>query len=66
MKTPFWQANNCYGILVVKPTATPQEIKSGYHEASLRHHPDHGGSHEAMVRVVLAYEVLSNPVDRVR
>src|SRR5258705_2619938 len=65
MKTPFWQANNCYEILGAKPAASPQEIKSAYREASRRHHPDHGGSHEAMVRVVLAYEVLSNPVERV-
>lgn len=65
MKTPFWEANNCYAVLGTKPSATPQEIKSAYREAALRNHPDHGGSHDAQVRVNLAYETLSNPVDRV-
>ena len=55
---------NCYQILNVPPTATPQEIKSGYKKASLQHHPDTGGSHDVQVNIILAYEVLSDPIQR--
>lgn len=55
---------NCYQILGVPPTATLQEIKRSYKQISLQHHPDRGGSHENQVKVNLAYEVLSDPIQR--
>src|SRR6266511_833994 len=66
MKVNFWQSNNCYVILGITPKASPREIKTAYREASSRCHPDReGGSDEAMMRVNLAYEVLSDAVERV-
>jgi hypothetical protein len=38
-----------------------KKIKSNYRAAATRAHPDHGGSHDAMVKVNLAMEVISNP-----
>jgi len=55
---------NCYDALGVAPNATLQEIKTAYRQASLRSHPDRGGSHEAQVRVNLAWETLSDPISR--
>lgn len=55
---------NCYKILGVSQNATPQEIRLAYKQASLRSHPDKGGSHDAMVAVNLAYSILSNPIER--
>lgn len=55
---------NCYKILGVSQNATPQEIRLAYKQTSLRSHPDRGGSHDAMVAVNLAYNILSNPIER--
>lgn len=55
---------NCYKVLGVSQNATPQEIRFAYKQASLRSHPDRGGSHDAMVAVNLAYNILSNPIER--
>ncbi len=38
-----------------------KKIKSGYRAAASIAHPDHGGNHEAMVKVNRAMEVVSNP-----
>lgn len=65
MASRLWEFANCYLVLSVPPTASPQEIKSAWRTASRRHHPDHGGSHGAMVRVNAAHDVLSDPVSRV-
>jgi curved DNA-binding protein CbpA len=64
MPSEQWKLFNCYEVLGASPTATPQEIRTSYKQASLRHHPDRGGSHDAQVKVNLAYEVLSNPIER--
>ena len=40
------------------------DIRRARNEASSRYHPDHGGSHEAQVRINIAYQVLSNPITR--
>lgn len=53
-----------YKILGVSPSATAAEIKTAYHQAAKRSHPDAGGSAEAMQRVNEAYATLSNPLDR--
>jgi hypothetical protein len=53
-----------YKILGVSPSATAAEIKTAYHQAAKRAHPDAGGSAEAMQRVNEAYATLSNQLDR--
>ena len=55
---------DCYKVLGVSPKASPHEIRNAYKQASFRGHPDRGGSHDAQVRVNLAYEVLSDPIQR--
>ena len=59
-----WEQLNCYKVLDIHPTSSPQEIRSAWKQASLKSHPDHGGSHDAQVKVNLAYEVLSDPISR--
>ena len=55
---------DCYKLLGVPQSAGPQEIRNAYHRASLRAHPDRGGSHDAQVRLNLAHEILKDPVLR--
>lgn len=55
---------NCYEALGISAVSTPEEIKSAWRKASLKAHPDVGGSNEAQAKVNLAYEVLSDPVLR--
>jgi S1-C subfamily serine protease len=54
-----------YDVLGVTPDATPEHVRSAYRRAVLRDHPDRpGGSHERMVLVNEAWEVLSDPASR--
>lgn len=55
---------DCYKILSISRTATPQEIRNAYLKKSKEHHPDVGGSNEQQVRVNIAYSILSNPLER--
>ena len=64
MPSEQYKQLNCYQVLRIPHNATPSEIRSAYKQASLQSHPDTGGSHEAQVRVNLAYEILSNPIER--
>jgi hypothetical protein len=64
MSDAQWEQFNCYKELEISPAASPQDIRRARNEASSRHHPDHGGSHEAQVRINIAYQVLSNPITR--
>lgn len=59
-----WEQFDCYKELEISPAAAPQDIRRARNEASSRHHPDLGGSHEAQVRINIAYQVLSNPITR--
>src|SRR5262245_41172537 len=59
-----WEKFNCYKELEISPAASPQDIRRARNEAATRYHPDHGGSHEAQVRINIAYQVLSNPITR--
>lgn len=64
MPTATYTEFDCYKLLGVAPGAGPQEIRKAYHRASLRAHPDRGGSHADQVRLSLAYEILKDPVLR--
>jgi hypothetical protein len=64
MPVAQWEQFNCYKELEISPAASLQEIRRARNEAASRHHPDRGGSHEAQVRINLAYQVLSNPITR--
>lgn len=59
-----WRQFDCYKTLNISSTATPDEIRVAYRKTSLKTHPDSGGSHNAQIRVNLAYEILSDPISR--
>src|SRR5690606_4113698 len=48
-----------YRTLHLLPTAPPEVAKAAYRALAQIHHPDRGGSHEAMQRVNTAWETLS-------
>lgn len=56
--------SNHYETLGVGRTATLAEIRKAYRQAALRNHPDRGGDHGRMVRIIEAYEILSDTVLR--
>lgn len=64
MANDQYQQFNCYLVLQISPDATPGEIKAAMRKASLRSHPDLGGSHAEQAKINIAYEVLSDPVQR--
>ena len=53
-----------YEVLGIIRTATPSEIKSAHRQKAKQHHPDLGGSEEAIKRVNLAWEVLGDPAKK--
>jgi DnaJ domain len=53
-----------YAVLGINPTADLSAVKKAYRVRAIVSHPDHGGSHEAMLRINEAYGILSNPVLR--
>lgn len=56
-----------YEILGVKATSTTAEIRTAYRRLVLKHHPDHSHdpkSADVLMRVVSAYEVLSDSEQR--
>jgi len=55
-----------YGLLGITPSATVSDIHKAYWQQASRCHPDKGGSHEAMVRLVEAWKILSDPNKRAR
>tara|TARA_B100000780_G_C20975477_1_gene389591 strand:+ start:100 stop:651 length:552 start_codon:yes stop_codon:yes gene_type:complete len=52
--------SNSRDVLGVGPTATKKEINAAYRKASLRTHPDVGGSKEEFTKVNEAYNSLIN------
>lgn len=64
MRNEQYKQFNCYSILAVQFNATPGEIKAAWKKISLRTHPDLGGSNAEQAKVNLAYEVLSDPIQR--
>ncbi len=53
-----------YGTLGVPSSASIDVIKKAYRDRALRYHPDRGGTHERMVAINEAWEILSNPALR--
>ena len=47
-----------YQVLGVTTSSTAEDIKKKYKELSLKHHPDLGGTHEQMVKINQAKEIL--------
>jgi hypothetical protein len=46
-----------FAVLLLPLTASLQEIKQAYRRQALQAHPDHGGSHAAMVSLNRGYEL---------
>lgn len=55
---------DCYKILAIPWTASPQEVRKAYYAKCKECHPDVGGTHEQQIKVNLAYEILSDPIQR--
>ena len=57
-----------YAVLGVRRDASPAELRAAYHRLALAHHPDRNpgdpGAGERFKEVVLAYEVLRDPLRR--
>lgn len=49
--------NETLALLKLKYPVTMPDIKRAYRTEALRVHPDHGGSHAAMVTLNAAYEL---------
>ena len=47
-----------FEILGVDMNATEEVVKSAYRKKAYKSHPDHGGSHEDMVKVNAAWEAI--------
>jgi hypothetical protein len=55
-----------YNVLGVRNSATISEIHQSYWKLASIYHPDKGGNHEQMVRLVEAWKILSDPAKRAR
>lgn len=55
-----------YELLGIPGHSAPGEVKSAFRKASLKAHPDRGGSNEAQALLNRAYEILSDPARRRR
>jgi DnaJ-class molecular chaperone len=55
-----------YKILEVSTDASCEDVKAGYSKLSLEKHPDKGGSKEEFEKIIEAYEILSNPHQRLK
>ena len=54
-------ADDLYKLLGVPATATVEEVRNGYKEKALLHHPDRGGDPFQWTRIAQAYETLNGP-----
>lgn len=57
-------APDYYAVLGVSPKASMEQLKAAYRRRAMECHPDRGGSHEKMLMVIEAWEILSDPVKR--
>lgn len=55
---------NYYNILGIPHDATIKVIQAAYRDLAKKHHPDLGGSHENMIELNEAWEILSDPIFR--
>ncbi|HEY6736973.1 MAG TPA: J domain-containing protein [Candidatus Saccharimonadia bacterium] len=53
-----------YELFGLEPNATAEQIRHAYRAAAKRHHPDAGGTPEAMDLLNEAYAVLGDPLKR--
>jgi DnaJ-like protein len=53
-----------YRVLGVAPDASADEIRAAYRLKAKQCHPDAGGSHQRMIELVAAWEVLGDPTRR--
>jgi curved DNA-binding protein CbpA len=53
-----------YAIMGVPADATAEQIKAAFRRQAKQCHPDAGGSHEQMVHLLAAFEILSDPEQR--
>lgn len=51
--------SEAYRVLGVSQSASSDEVKKAYRKVAREAHPDSGGSHEKMVKVNSAYEIVS-------
>jgi len=66
---PKQKTETLYTILAIKPTATPEEIKSAFRRMAIHTHPDHNHEPDAaemFIKVKQAYDALSDPNKRAR
>ncbi|MHB2010055.1 MAG: J domain-containing protein [Acidobacteriaceae bacterium] len=57
---------NLYDNIGVDKSATPEEIKRAYRKKAQQSHPDKGGDDADFMALQNAYDVLSDPVRRIR
>lgn len=60
----YRQTIDLYAVLGISVSAGDTEVRSAYRRASLRTHPDKGGSADQFHQVTLAFEVISDPAAR--
>lgn len=60
------QRVNPYEVLGVPKDADAGTVKRAYRQAAKKAHPDRGGNPQAMTRVNVAYDILSDPARRER
>ena len=58
--------SDLYDLLDISRDASPDEIKRAYRRKAREHHPDAGGDEESFKRITHAYQVLSDPDQRLR
>ena len=57
-------STTCYQVLGLVRPISMAELKAAYRAAASLHHPDRGGSHEAMIQVNDAYEQVKRELER--